>query len=214
MLNTMNTMNTTSLPSTKFLLGGLLVSLFLFSLFLPTFQAQAALGSTCNSNTTGTTGGVAHIVCDPAASCRSGSDNPNTPLIDNGKCVGPCEDNAACDVLVAAFGWGGAKCTGITGSPGVCLELPGGSQRLPSDVPETGAQLLSTVDTVTNWIFAIFVILSIIFILLAAFQFITGGGDAEKVSEARQKLIWAAVGISIALISKGLVPVIRSIIGG
>jgi len=91
-------------------------------------------------------------------------------------------------------------------------QIPAGKE-LPSG-PTSGTQLLDLVDVATNWIFAIFTVLTIIFVLLAAFQFVTAGGDAEKVGEARQKLIWAAVGIIVALASKGLVPVVRSIVGG
>jgi hypothetical protein len=86
------------------------------------------------------------------------------------------------------------------------------SGNLPTG-PTTGNQLLALVDVATNWIFAIFTVLTIIFVLLAAFQFVTAGGDAAKVGEARQKLIWASVGIIIALASKGLVPVIKNIVG-
>ena len=89
---------------------------------------------------------------------------------------------------------------------------PPAGKTLPKG-PQAGADLLLIVDTATNWIFAIFTVLTLIFILLAAFQFVTAGGDAEKVGEARQKLIWATVGIIIALASKGLVPVLRNILG-
>ena len=91
------------------------------------------------------------------------------------------------------------------------MELPAGQL---AKGPQTGLALLDLVDVTTNWVFAIFVVLSIIFVLLAAFQFVTGGGDAKKIEEARQKLIWAAVGIIIALLAKGIVPVVRSIVGG
>lgn len=92
---------------------------------------------------------------------------------------------------------------------------PPADKLLPgTPIATTGAGLLILVDVVTNWIFAIFTVLTVIFVLLAAFQFVTAGGDAVKVGEARQKLIWASVGIIIALASKGLVPVIRNIVGG
>lgn len=84
-------------------------------------------------------------------------------------------------------------------------DLPGG--------PTSGTSLLNTVDLVTNWVFAVFTVLTVIMVLLAAFQFVTAGGDAAKVGEARQKLIWAAVGIIIALSAKGMVPVLRTILG-
>ena len=98
--------------------------------------------------------------------------------------------------------------------PGI-QEQPPDDKKLPATPPaSTGIGLLTLIDTITNWFFAIFTVLTLIFLLLAAFQFVTAGGDEAKVSEARQKLIWATIGIVVALAAKGLVPIIRSIVGG
>lgn len=102
--------------------------------------------------------------------------------------------------------------SGTTGVGGGSTKVQNPDQILPAG-PTSGTQLLSIVDIATNWVFAIFTVLTVIFILLAAFQFITGGGDEAKISEARQKLIWASVGIAVALASKGLVPVLKNILG-
>lgn len=86
---------------------------------------------------------------------------------------------------------------------------------LPATSPiSTGANLITFIETLTNWVFAIFVVLTVVFVLLAAFQFVTAGGDEAKVGEARMKLIWAFVGIIVAFIAKGIVPVVRIIVGG
>lgn len=79
--------------------------------------------------------------------------------------------------------------------------------------PQTGAQLLAIVDALTSWLFAGFTMLAVVMVILAAVQFLTNGGNPEKVSEARKKLIWAAVGVAVALTAKGFVPVMRSIMG-
>lgn len=79
--------------------------------------------------------------------------------------------------------------------------------------PQTGAQLMAIIDTVTNWIFAGFAAFAVIMVIIAGLQFVQNGGNAEKVAEARQKLIWAVIGIGVALLSKGFVPVIRNIMG-
>ena len=79
--------------------------------------------------------------------------------------------------------------------------------------PQTGAQLLAIIDVITNWIFAGFTALAVVMVLLAAVQFVREGGNPEKMSEARQKLIWAAIGIGVALMAKGFVPVIQRILG-
>lgn len=92
------------------------------------------------------------------------------------------------------------------------IETPPTGKDLPAAPVSTGAGLLDKVDLASNWLFAIFVTLSIIYLLLAAFQFVTAGGDAAKVSEARQKLIYAVMGIVIALLVRGLPTVLRNII--
>lgn len=86
-------------------------------------------------------------------------------------------------------------------------------QELPTIVKDTGT-FLHIVTVAINWVFTIFVILAIIFVILAAFQFITGGGDAKNIEAARSKLIWAAVGVVVALIARGLPGVIQSIVCG
>ncbi len=78
--------------------------------------------------------------------------------------------------------------------------------------PQNPEQLMVIINSTTDWIFAGFAALAVIMVLLAAFQFLREGGNPEKMSEARQKLIWAAVGVVVALMAKGFVPVIRSIL--
>jgi len=75
---------------------------------------------------------------------------------------------------------------------------------------EKGIFALFTV--ITNWIFTIFLALAVIFIIIAAFQFITAGGKAESVSEARQKIIWAVIGIIIALVARSIPAVLENLV--
>ncbi|MDO8474188.1 MAG: hypothetical protein Q7S62_01450 [bacterium] len=91
---------------------------------------------------------------------------------------------------------------------------PGAGYSLPVTAPisSTGG-LIKLFEVLTNWVFALFTFLAVIFLVLAALQFVTAGGDAVKVGEARMKLIWAAVGIMVALASKGFIPIIESLLG-
>ena len=108
--------------------------------------------------------------------------------------------------------------TGLICSGGLCItasKLPDSTNyRLGTNeqVPTSGSALITRIELISNWVFAIFLAISLIFILLAAFQFVTGGGDPAKMSEARQKLIYAAMGIAIALIAAGFPAVLRSIV--
>tara|TARA_Y100000310_G_scaffold328264_1_gene396130 strand:- start:533 stop:889 length:357 start_codon:yes stop_codon:yes gene_type:complete len=81
-------------------------------------------------------------------------------------------------------------------------------------IPTTGATLISRIGLIGNWVFAIFLALSVIYIVLAAFQFVTGGGNPEQVSGARQKLLYAVVGIAIALLAAGFDDILRNILTG
>lgn len=68
-------------------------------------------------------------------------------------------------------------------------------------------------DSIINWVFAIMVVVGTIFIVLAAFQFVTGGGDPAKVAEARMKLIWAVLGFAVAILARGVQPLVKSLLG-
>ena len=77
----------------------------------------------------------------------------------------------------------------------------------------TAQEFIDALRTLTDWLFVILVVIAVIFIVLAGLQFITGGGDPAAVSMARTKLIWAAVGIGIALLARGLPAAIQNLIG-
>ncbi|GEM_PF-1932742 len=77
--------------------------------------------------------------------------------------------------------------------------------------PQTGGEFVTVIEAITDWIFIILLVMAVIFILLAAFQFISGGGDPKAVAEARTKLIWAAVGIAVALLARGIPTAIGSL---
>ena len=79
--------------------------------------------------------------------------------------------------------------------------------------PQSGSALLTIVTNVTNWIFVIVMVFAIVFIVLAGLQFITGGGDASAISAAKMKLMYAAIGIAVALLARGIPMVVRNIIG-
>ncbi|HEX4104177.1 MAG TPA: hypothetical protein VHZ04_01715 [Candidatus Paceibacterota bacterium] len=68
--------------------------------------------------------------------------------------------------------------------------------------------------TIINWIFWLLIVLTIIFVLVAAFRYLTAAGDPEKVKKAGQTLLYAAIAVIVALIAKGLPLLVSSFIGG
>ncbi len=82
----------------------------------------------------------------------------------------------------------------------------------PEGPSEGDVDVLQIIRNIVNWVFAIFLALSALFIILAAFQFLTAGGDSTKVSAARDKLLMAAVGIAVAMLSRAITPIVRNIL--
>ena len=53
------------------------------------------------------------------------------------------------------------------------------------------------------WMFWILIALTVIFVLVAAYQYLTSAGDPSKVSSASKTIAFAAVAIVVALLAKG-----------
>jgi len=86
----------------------------------------------------------------------------------------------------------------------------------PATIPSTVTSANNFIDllnNIVNWIFVVVMVFAVIFIVLAGFQFITGGGEPQQVSQARNKLLYAAIGIMVAVLARGLVTAVRSLIG-
>jgi len=77
-------------------------------------------------------------------------------------------------------------------------------------VGDSGANLqptnvISTVNSLTNWFFAAFLIIAVWFLILAAFHFVTANGEVESVNKARGEVMYAMIGVLIAVLAKGIV---------
>ena len=66
---------------------------------------------------------------------------------------------------------------------------------------------------VVKWVYTILFIVAVLFILLAAFNFITSKGDAEKVGTAKKQLLYAVVGIAVGLLAYAIVELVRGSLG-
>ena len=83
--------------------------------------------------------------------------------------------------------------------------------------PETlqsANDLLVLIENLTDWMFAIFLVLATIFILFAGFQYLTAQADPAQISNARYKVIIALIAIMVAVMAKGIPTIMRSIIVG
>lgn len=67
---------------------------------------------------------------------------------------------------------------------------------------------------VTNWLFTILLVVAAIFIIVAAYMFVTASGDPDKTKTARNFVLYALVGVLVAIGARGLVWLVERIAAG
>jgi hypothetical protein len=72
--------------------------------------------------------------------------------------------------------------------------------------------LLDLIETIVDYVFIILIVLAGLMIIWGAFLFVTAAGQADKVNAARDRLIWALVGVGVALGARGLIRLIYTIL--
>lgn len=70
--------------------------------------------------------------------------------------------------------------------------------------------IMDVIKNVIRWIYILFFIIAVALVLMAAFTYLTAGGDSEKVKEAKNRIIYAAVAIVVALLSVALETIITN----
>jgi hypothetical protein len=78
--------------------------------------------------------------------------------------------------------------------------------------PETSPFII--VERVVNVLFTVLLVAALIVIVIAAFTFVTAAGEPEKVQTARNLIIYAIIGIVVAVAARGVIGYIRWRIGG
>jgi hypothetical protein len=89
----------------------------------------------------------------------------------------------------------------------LALEIPGGQViNAPSNIPSGGIDLVGEIFRNSYTIMLIItVVLCLIFIVYGAINWITSGGDKQKLESARKKITWAIIGLIVALSSFAIV---------
>ena len=96
----------------------------------------------------------------------------------------------------------------------VIAESKGGP---PTEVPkiaEDPQALINLLKKIGNWLFAILLAVAVVMLVVSGFLFVTAAGTPEKIEKARTILIYALIGVAIALAARGLVAVVVGILGG
>jgi len=77
---------------------------------------------------------------------------------------------------------------------------------LAANVPST---LNEAVEKIVTPLFVVLVAISIVFIIFAAYTFVTSGGDPGKAETARTTLVYAIVGLIVAFLALGVYNILK-----
>jgi fumarate reductase subunit D len=83
----------------------------------------------------------------------------------------------------------------------------------PGPIVTTFGGVQNLLNTAISWIFTLLIILAVIFILYAAFLYLTAAGDTEKVKKANHTLLYAAIAIAVAVLAKSIPVLVGNFIG-
>lgn len=101
----------------------------------------------------------------------------------------------------------------FVGAQGTVPAAPGtgaagaGAGVLPTPNVTTVANVFQVLCQLLGWLFILFIILAVVFVIVAAFKYLTAGGDAEKVGTANHMLIYAVIAVVVAVLARAI-PVI------
>jgi len=88
-------------------------------------------------------------------------------------------------------------------------ECPPGQICNPLNV-DTFEELL---DAVIGFIFWVGMALAPLMLIIAGFMFVTSGGSPEKVNNAKRLAVYTLIGLAVVIAAKGLIAVLKSILG-
>jgi hypothetical protein len=83
------------------------------------------------------------------------------------------------------------------------------------DIPDTtNIDIWEILDRALNWFFGIALSVAAIMLVYAGFTYVTASGNEEKIKTATKTLIFALIGVAIALLAKGLPMLVQDFLLG
>lgn len=90
--------------------------------------------------------------------------------------------------------------------------MPVSAQTVAPTIIESPDEAVTLLETITNWFFTILMAVAVIMLILAAWTFLTAGGNPDSVTKARQMLVFALIGVAVAILAKGLPALIQALL--
>lgn len=73
--------------------------------------------------------------------------------------------------------------------------------------------LLNTIYNVVDWIFVVLVAIAALFVIIGAITLLTAAGSPEKIKSGRDYIMWAAIGLVVAFLSRAIPAFVKMVVG-
>lgn len=81
-------------------------------------------------------------------------------------------------------------------------------------VPDFSAgALIAILENIGNWIFVGALLIAPVMIIIGAVFLLTGGDNPNRIEKGKRIFLWTAIGVGLAVLSKGVFAAVRSIFG-
>ncbi len=100
---------------------------------------------------------------------------------------------------------------GLTLLPFLALAQIGG---VPGPILTSPVQIAQLIQKVLNFIGSIVLVIALIMLLWAAILYLTAGGSEERVGRAKSYLIYAIIGIVVAVLAFSVIPFVQTVLQG
>jgi len=74
----------------------------------------------------------------------------------------------------------------------------------------TNKPVADILEQVANYVIGILVIMAVFYTLWGAYGFMTSAGNEDKVNDARKRIMYAGIGVIVALLARGIVSLVLS----
>ena len=79
---------------------------------------------------------------------------------------------------------------------------------------ESAKQIEDTLDKILNWLFWVVGIASVIMLIYGGLRYVVSAGNAEGVKGARNTIIYALIGLVVAILAKAIATYVLTEVGG
>lgn len=98
-------------------------------------------------------------------------------------------------------------------SGGLLLMAPmlvGAQGGVSSVSPNANFNIATFVNAVLNWAFGLLIVIAVLFVIYAAFLYLTAAGDEEKTKKAKSYIVYAVIALVVGALARAVVAIVTT----